>query len=152
MGARLTVRGMRIIPIPTEVAERVRVGLEPAVARVAQGGEPCRHCLEDAAPGETMLLFSYSPFATGGPYREQGPIYVHARACARFAGAEIPEQVRRRLVALRGYDAKGDMLEADVVDGRQLGPLLDRLLDREDVAFVHVRNARPGCFACEIRR
>jgi hypothetical protein len=143
---------MQIIAIPTEVARNIRTGLAPAVAWVAEGGEPCRHCLEDAAPGETMLLFSYCPFQTDGPYREVGPIYVHARPCARFEGDAIPDQLRRRLLALRGYDVNGDMLDAEIVDGRQMAPLAERLLSRDDVAFVHVRNARPGCFACEIRR
>jgi hypothetical protein len=148
-----------IVALPTEVAERVRAERvdaagNPVVARVAtDGGMPCRHCLTDSAPGETMLLFSYSPFTTGGPYREAGPIYVHERACPRYpTSGVIPEQLRRRLLALRGYDAAGDMVDADVVDGKAMEPLLDDLLGRPEVAFVHVRNARPGCFACGIVR
>jgi len=149
----------RIVPIETAVAERARrhrvdeLG-RPVVVQVADsGGFPCRHCLEDAVPGEAMLLFGHSPFTTGGPYREIGPIYVHERSCARRPpSAEIPEQLRRRLLALRGYDAAGNLLDADVVDGRELESLLARLLARDDVAFVHVRNARPGCFSCAIVR
>ena len=149
----------QIVPIETAVAEKIRrdrvdeLG-RPVVVRVADGsGFPCRHCLEDGVAGETMLLFGHSPFTTGGPYREVGPIYVHERACARRApGGEVPEQLRRRLLALRGYDAGGNMVDADVVDGRELEALLERLFAREDVAFVHARNARPGCFAAEIRR
>jgi Protein of unknown function (DUF1203) len=149
----------QIIPIETAVAERIRrdrvdeLG-RPVVARVADsGGYPCRHCLEDAVPGETMLLFGHSPFTTGGPYREVGPIYVHERPCARRApSGQVPEQLRRRLLALRGYDAAGNMVAADVVDGREMEGLLGKLLARDDVAFVHARNARPGCFACAIVR
>src|SRR6266567_1204985 len=137
-----------IVPIATAVAERVRAErvddhgnpVVPVVCR--DGGHPCRHCLEDAVPGETMLLFSYSPVQTAGPYREIGPIYVHERPCARYAaGRHIPAQLRRRLLALRGYDARGDMVESDVVEGKDMDRLLDRLLARSDVAFVHVRNA-----------
>jgi len=149
----------QIVPIETQVAERARrLRLDeqgqPVVARVADdGGFPCRHCLTDAVPGETMLLFSHSPFTSGGPYREFGPIYVHERTCTRRApSAEIPEQLRRRLLALRGYDRDGNMVAADVVDGKEMDPLVQSFLAREDVAFVHVRNARPGCFACAIVR
>jgi hypothetical protein len=148
----------RITAIPTAIAERVRAarldpGGNPVVAVVADSNLPCRHCLTDATPGETMLLLSYCPFDTGGPYREVGPIFIHERACPRYAAGDvIPDQLRRRLLALRGYDRAGNMVAADVVDGREMEPLLDKLLGKDEVAFVHVRNARPGCFACAIDR
>jgi hypothetical protein len=44
------------------------------------------------------------------------------------------------------------MVAADVVDGKAMDRLLGELLGRPDVELVHVRNARPGCFACEVRR
>jgi len=149
----------QIVPIETAVAEKVRrervdeLG-RPAVVRVADGpGYPCRHCLEDAVAGETMLLFGHSPFTTGGPYREVGPIYVHERPCVRRAASgDVPEQLRRRLLALRGYDVDGNMVDADVVDGRELESLVEKLFARADVAFVHARFARPGCFSAAIRR
>jgi hypothetical protein len=148
-----------IVPIPAAFAEMIRATRTdafgaPVVAVVADGGgHPCRHCLEDGLLGETMLLVSYCPFATDGPYREVGPIYVHERACTRYAGHDvIPEQLRRRLLALRGYDRRGSMVAADVVEGKAMDGLLGELLGRPDVELVHVRNARPGCFACEVRR
>ena len=148
-----------IVPIDTAVAERARrhrvdeLG-RPVVVQVADsGGYPCRHCLEDAVPGERMLLFSHSPFTTGGPYKEFGPIFVHERPCVRRTpSAEIPEQMRKRLLALRGYDADGNMVDADVVDGREIESLVEKLFARADVAFVHARFARPGCFSAAIRR
>src|SRR5215475_5943974 len=149
----------QIVPIETAVAERVRhnrvdeLGRAVVVQVADSGGYPCRHCLEDAVPGERMILFSHSPFTTGGPYKEFGPIFVHERSCVRRTpSAEIPEQMRKRLLALRGYDADGNMLDADVVDGRQVESLLFKLFARDDVAFVHVRNARAGCFSCAIVR
>jgi len=149
----------QIIPIETAVAEKIRrdrvdeLG-RPVVVEVADGsGYPCRHCLEDAVAGETMLLFGHSPFTTDGPYREIGPIYVHERPCERREpSGEVPEQLRRRLLALRAYDTLGRMVDADVVDGRDMESVLEKMFAREDVAFVHARNARPGCFAVAIYR
>jgi hypothetical protein len=150
---------MHIIPLATEVVERWRNSgvdeygntLNPIVAD-APAAFPCRHCLRDAEPGEPMLLASHSPFALPGPYKEVGPVFVHAEACARFAGRDLPLQLRRRLLAVRGYDRAQRLVDAAVVEGAVLDGELDRLLARDDVDFVHVRFARAGCFAvCIVR-
>jgi len=150
---------MHIIPLATEVVERWRSRgvdeygntLAPIVAD-APAAFPCRHCLRDAEPGERMLLASHSPFALPGPYKEVGPVFVHADACARFAGSELPLQLRRRLLAVRGYDRAQSLVDFAVVEGAAVDGELERLLARDDVAFVHVRFARPGCFAARIER
>jgi hypothetical protein len=56
------------------------------------------------------------------------------------------------VLALRGYDRAQLLVDAAIIDGAALEPELDRLLARDDVDFVHVRFARPGCFACRIER
>ncbi len=149
----------RIIPLSEAAASSARAGqTEPAQAVdsvIADEAHafPCRHCLTDAAPGEKLLLLPHSPFEQVGPYAEVGPIFVHADACPRWERpGEIPDQLRRRLLALRGYDARERMVAADVVDGRELETLLSKLLARPEVEFVHARFARPGCFACRIER
>jgi hypothetical protein len=150
---------MHIIALATEVAERWRREgvddhgnrLTPIVAD-EPASFPCRHCLRDAEPGEPMLLASHSPFALPGPYKEVGPIFVHADACARFAGGDVPLQLRRRLLALRGYDRAQSLVDGVVVEGAALEGGLATLLANADVDWVHVRFARPGCFACRIER
>ena len=113
---------------------------------------PCRRCLEDAEPGEEVLLVSYDPFPTDSPYRSASPVFVHVRPCTPHVGTEVPEQQRRRLLSVRSFDDDAMMLDADVADGRDLERLLHRLLGRPDAAFVHVHNARPGCFAVRVDR
>jgi len=44
------------------------------------------------------------------------------------------------------------MVAADVVDGRELSGQLDWMLARREVTYVHVHNAKPGCFACRVTR
>lgn len=150
---------MHIIALATEVAERWRrTGVDEHGNRLTPivadkpAAFPCRHCLRDAEPGEAMLLASHSPFAQPGPYKEVGPVFVHARACARFAGGEVPLQLRRRLLALRGYDRAQSLVDGVVVEGAALEGALAALFARADVDWVHVRFARPGCFACRIER
>jgi hypothetical protein len=148
---------MIITALPTEVVDRwLHAGVDdhgnvlaPIVAD-RPAAFPCRHCLADAEPGEPMLLASHSPFALPGPYKEVGPVFVHARPCARFDGDVIPLQLRRRLLALRGYDRAQSLVDAVIVEGAAMDGELERLLARSDVAFVHVRFARPGCFACRM--
>ena len=61
-------------------------------------------------------------------------------------------QLRRRLLAVRGYDRAQTLVDAAVVEGVSVDGELARLLGRDDVAFVHVRFARAGCFAVRIER
>lgn len=150
---------MHIIPLATELVERWRErrvddygnALAPIVAD-KPAAFPCRHCLRDAEPGDEMLLASHSPFAQPGPYKETGPLFVHARPCARFGGGEVPLQLRRRLLALRGYDRAQALVDGVVVEGVELEGALASLFARAEIDWVHVRFARPGCFACRVER
>jgi hypothetical protein len=128
----------------------------PAGARTIVVGEansyPCRRCLRDAAPGETVVLLSYDPFADGAetPYRQPGPIFVHADPCAYEPSAELPEQLTRRLLSVRSFGGDHLMLGGVVVQGAELEATADRLLADDAVSYLHVHNAGPGCFAARI--
>jgi hypothetical protein len=138
---------MRVIPLPTPLADDPRA---VRVVAATANTHPCRRCLRDAAPGEALLLTGYDPFATPSPYSGPGPIYVHERDCAPFDGDEIPDQLRRRLLSVRAYDEQGMMVDADVTEGTGLEPVAERLLGAPGAAYLHVHNARPGCFAARI--
>jgi hypothetical protein len=116
-------------------------------------GFPCRVCLEDAQPGETLLLLSWKHLDVATPYRSEGPIFVregmHDAYDVRNA---IPEQQRSRLLSVRAYDAQGWMHDAEVVEGAHLEALIDRFLADPRTAFLHAHNARRGCYACRIDR
>ncbi len=137
------------------------VGLDPA--RLADGvgrtviadgdGYPCRVSLIDAAPGEVLLLFPFAHHDVDSPYRASGPIYVRkdARVAARFVG-EVPEVLRRRLLSVRAYDARGDLRDAEVVPGTELAALVGRWFADAEVAYLHVHGARPGCYLARVDR
>ncbi|HYJ36461.1 MAG TPA: DUF1203 domain-containing protein, partial [Rhizomicrobium sp.] len=42
-------------------------------------GFPCRVSLEDAAPGETLLLLPFEQQPAASPYRSSGPIFVREK-------------------------------------------------------------------------
>lgn len=119
----------------------------------ADRGFPCRVTLQDARQGETLLLLPYLHHDVAGPYRASGPIYVREAAltasAAEFRDA-LPPSFPRRLLSLRAYDADGLMRDADVVEGVDALSHLQRLLDLPRVAYLHVHNARPGCYACRV--
>ena len=86
------------IPMPTETAERFRhTGLDDSgntlrrMVATAEGGFPCRHCLQLGLPGETMLLGSYDlPRPPGHPLDAQPGV----RPCGRLPPLRCCEQHR----------------------------------------------------------
>jgi hypothetical protein len=114
---------------------------------------PCRVTLEDAAPGEEVLLLPFQHHAGPSPYQSSGPIFVRRGARAAYnAVNELPAMQHRRLSSVRAYDAAGFLVVADVVAGPALEPLVQQFLEQRDVEYLHVHNARPGCFAFRIER
>jgi len=114
---------------------------------------PCRITLEDAAPGEEVLLLSYAHQPARTPYASAGPIFIRRSAVAtRVLINEIPDQQRRRLLSVRAYDHRDGMVDAEVGQGTALESLIDRFLADPRVRYLHVHNARRGCYACRIDR
>ena len=99
-----------------------------------------------------MTLLSYDPFLGKSPYTGPGPIFVHEGGCEEFEGDTIPEQLRRRLLAVRGYDAAHLMVESDLAEGTDLEQTAARMLANIDVAYLHAHFARAGCFAVRLDR
>ena len=121
---------------------------------VADGpGYPCRVTLEDAEPNESLLLLNWRHLDADTPYRSDGPIFVREAALASYeARNTIPDQQRIRLLSVRAYDERGWMRDAEVVEGRDLEPLVERFFADPATEFLHVHNARRGCYACRIDR
>lgn len=74
-----------------------------------------------------------------------------AAAAALFEN-EVPPSIALRLLSVRAFDAAGMMIDADIVEGKMLEPLLQRLFDHPRAAYLHLHNARPGCFAARVDR
>ena len=127
-------------------------GVQRVVAD-APNAYPCRITLEDAAPGEELLLLSYAHLPARMPYASAGPIFIRRSAAAtRTVINAVPEQQRRRLLSVRAYDPHDCMVDADVIEGTELEPLIRRFLATPEVSYLHVHNARRGCYACRVDR
>lgn len=119
----------------------------------ATPGFPCRIEMRDAAPGETVLLLNHTCQPADTPYRAAHAIFVREGATETFDRVdEVPEVMRIRLLSLRAYDAAGMMLDADVAEGADIEPLIARLFANPDVRYIHVHNAKRGCYSGRIDR
>jgi hypothetical protein len=120
---------------------------------VSKPGYPCRVTLEDADIGESVLLVNYQHLAVSTPYRSAHAIFVRegATTCAPFVN-RIPEQLRTRLLSIRAFEANGMMVDADVVHGKESEALVRRLLDDQSVDYLHIHNAKQGCYAARVDR
>ncbi len=116
-------------------------------------GFPCRVTLEDAEPGERVILLTFEHQPAHSPYRASGPIFVREAARRPFEEIDIvPPVLRGRQLSVRGYDSADCIIDADVVDGNDVEQAIARLFARDDVRYMHVHNAKRGCFACRIER
>ena len=116
-------------------------------------GFPCRISLEDAEPGERVVLLPFRHQTANSPYRASGPIFVREGAVETFDGAgALPPVLRERLLSVRAYDGVGNMVDADVVEGPEVETLLARLFARPGVDYAHIHFARRGCYACRVER
>jgi hypothetical protein len=133
-------------------AELAKIGIRRHTADQSPGF-PCRVSMRDAEVGDTLLLLNYEHLDVASPYRSRYAIYVRENAEeARFPINEVPEVLRRRLLSLRAFDKEGMLLDADVVDGQQVEPLIELMFADRRVEYIHVHNAKPGCFAGRIDR
>ncbi len=124
-----------------------------AVRRVAEdGGYPCRVSLTDATPGDAVILVNYEHHAADTPYRSRHAVYVRAGEQRFDAIGDIPVQLRKRLLSVRAFDAAGMMVEADVIEGKDLETLIERFFAKDTVAYLHLHFARPGCYAARVDR
>jgi hypothetical protein len=126
-----------------------------AVRRIADRspGFPCRVSLRDAEPGETLVLASFEHLPVATPYRSRYAVYVRRGAVeARLAPGEVPAMLRSRLLSVRAFDDAGMLVDAEVVDGRQVEEAVARLFDAKEAAYLHVHFARPGCSAARVER
>jgi hypothetical protein len=126
---------------------------ERALRITAEGdGYPCRVSLTDAGHGDEVILVNYVHHHTDTPYRASFAIYVRSGEQTYDAVDQVPHQLRRRLLSVRGYDAIGMLRAADVVAGTDLETVVNTLLQDQRVSYLHVHFAKPGCYAARIDR
>jgi hypothetical protein len=119
----------------------------------AKPGYPCRVSLADAEPGETVILVNYEHQAVDSPYRSAHAIFVREHAEQAFPKrGEVPGALQTRLISVRAFDENHFMVDADVVEGLHLKEVITGMFRDPDVAYLHLHNAKQGCFSAQVTR
>lgn len=113
----------------------------------------CRLTLVDAPVGEKLWLTSFVPQHSGSPYDSKEPIFIRQNARPALLSAdELPVFVNGRILAIRGYNPKGEILEARLASAPDLKATIYSLFMQPQIAYIHLHFAAYGCFACLIER
>ncbi len=150
----------RVAAIPTKVAELVRSTMRspgyghPAHVEVATGYGPCRHCLRDFEVGkERRILFTYDPFHGIEALPLPGPVFIHAEACERFGNDDgFPEDIRNHRLTLVAYGAGRRVINEEHVENGEVELHISRLLEQNEVRYLHVRDMDAGCYDFRVER
>jgi hypothetical protein len=129
-----------------------QLGIRHMVADTAPG-YPCRVSLVDARPGEAVVLLSHLHHDVLTPYRASGAIFVREGAETVHPPVdEVPAMFRHRQLSVRGYDAAGMLVDADVTCGSQLENSIRGLFENVEIEYLQIHNAAQGCYQCRVER
>ena len=65
---------------------------------------------------------------------------------------QVPDQLRKRTLAVRAFDGKGMMAGFELVDGHELEQTIEKLFRLPGSEYLHVHFAAPGCYAARVDR
>lgn len=146
-------------PLGHETVQSLRKGATdsyglPPEHRVADGGEPCRHCLRPIPAGAGYLVLAHRPFPVLQPYAETGPIFLCAADCPAGGGAALPEMLDSPDYIIRGYGADDRIVYGTgaVVPTASIPAEAEARFADSRVAYIHIRSARNNCYQCRIDR
>ena len=139
------LRGLDDVALAARGARRVVATGKP--------GFPCRMTLDDAEPGETLILLHYVSHDVATPFRSAYAIYVREEAtiASEYLDA-LPPVMAGRPLGLRGFDRDGMLTAARLALPGQADADIRALFDDRRIAYIDAHNAAHGCFAARVER
>lgn len=135
-------------------ANEAALAAHRAVRRTADGpGYPCRVSLEDARPGERVILVNHVSHDVETPFRTSYAIYLREAPGdpPRFVD-ELPAMLDRRTLGLRGFDSQGMLRDALLALPGEADGRIRTLFGDPRIASIHAHNAAHGCFLARVER
>lgn len=123
------------------------------VRATSKPGYPCRITLQDADPGETLILLNHVSHDVATPYRSAYAIYV--RECAIEPASyedALPPVFENRPIAFRAFGADGMLRNAALALPGEADKKIRALFDQPEIAYLHAHNAAHGCFSAKVER
>ena len=150
----------RVIALAQDVADAVRTthlspfSKHPTHTEVARGHGPCRLCLRAFAVGQDRrILFTLDPFAGLESEPLPGPVFIHEAACRRHAeDAGFPVDIRGRALTIQGFGSRRQLLAEEHAQNGNVDAVIERLLKRPEMRYLHVRDSEAGCYDLRIER
>jgi hypothetical protein len=116
-------------------------------------GFPCRVSLQDAEPGEEVLLVHFEHQSADTPFRSSHAVYVRPSAReARLKEGEVPELLRSRTLSVRAFASDGMMIDASIIEGSKVENEIERQLAQSATCYIHLHFAMPGCYIARADR
>jgi hypothetical protein len=114
---------------------------------------PCRVTLDDAAPGETLILLNHEHQAADTPFRSRHAIYVREAAPAPTATTDaLPPPCAAGCCRCAASTRPACCATPTSSRARRPQPVIERMLADPGVAYLHAHYAKPGCYAARIDR
>lgn len=150
----------RVIALDQKVADGVRAtgrspfSSHPTYTEIARGHGPCRLCLRAFTVGQDRrILFTLDPFAGLEPEPLPGPVFIHETDCRRHSeDAGFPTDIRSRTLTLQAYGQERRLVAEERTRNGDVDQVIERLLARGDVSYIHVRDTEAGCYDFRIER
>ncbi len=123
------------------------------VTATSKPGFPCRVTLEDAEPGESLILLHHVSHDVDTPFRAAYAIYVREGATepATFVDT-LPPVFEGRTLSLRGFGEDGMLKGGLLAAPGEIDTKIRALFGQPEIAVIHAHNAVYGCFAAAILR
>jgi hypothetical protein len=123
-----------------------------AVRRIADAQYPCRISLTDSQVGDELVLVNYEHHPVDSPYRMRFAIFVRKGEETYDAVNQVPQQLRKRTLAVRAFDVDAMMVGFELVDGQELEGAIERRFAEPRTDYLHVHYAAAGCYAARVDR
>lgn len=116
-------------------------------------GFPDRIEMKDAQLGQSVLLLNHVCQPANTPYRASHAIFIREWATQAYdAVDQVPQSMQIRLLSLRAFTDAGMMLDAEVAEGIAIEPVIAQMFSNPEVSYIHVHNAKQGCYSGRIDR
>ncbi len=115
-------------------------------------GYPCRVSLEEAAPGEELMLVNHVSHDVDGPFRTAYAFYVRKGAVTAAFTDSTPPMLDKRTLGLRGFDEAGMLRGALLALPGEADSRIRELFEQPEIDTIHAHNAVYGCFLARIER